>query len=391
MRRAALLTLVLGAAPAAAQRPDLTAYYLNVGIAVDSGPFNAGSVMDVQRLRVMANEVLGPVELDAAYEHVFTASTGAVAASSSAFAGGIGTARTGGDWLPLQGTIETGEHAEWRHRVDRLVLRYSAGDLEVSVGRQPVSWATTLFLTPADPFAPFDPSEPFREYRAGVDAARVRYFAGPFTEVEGVVRLAKTPVDTTVTALGRARTAMGRWELAIWGGVVHDEWAGSVAATATLSGAVVRAEGVLRFVGGERVLRAAVGADRTWVVGGRMLYVVAEYQHDEFGAAGPDEFLAVAISPVARRGELLVLSRDAAAFQASYQVHPLVSAAALGLVSLTDGSVLASPSVSYSVSGNVTASAGAYVGFGAETSGVLPGSEFGIVPPVGYVAVTAFF
>ena len=47
---------------------------------------------------------------------------------------------------------------------------------DLIVGRQPVSWATTLFLTPADPFSPFDPADPFREYRGGVDAARLRVY-----------------------------------------------------------------------------------------------------------------------------------------------------------------------------------------------------------------------
>ncbi|MGD2135946.1 MAG: hypothetical protein PVF27_07295 [Gemmatimonadales bacterium] len=392
--RAVVLLLVLGAAPAAAQHPRLSGYYLNVGMGIDAGPFNSSSAFDVQRLRVMGNADLGPVRVDVAYEHVLSLSSSSLAGASG-FAGGLGTARTGGDWLPLQGTIERGEHAQWRHRVDRLAVSYAAGALELSLGRQPVSWATTLLLTPADPFVPFDPSEPFREYRAGVDVARVRFFPGPFTQVEAVFRPTETTagavVDTTFTALGRAQTAVGRWELAAWGGVVHDEWAGALAATATVSGAVLRAEGVVRFVNDEPVLRAAVGVDRSFVVAERTLYMVVEYQHDEFGAAQPSEIPAVALSAPAQRGELLVVSRDAAALQASYQVHPLVSASALGLVSLSDGSVLATPAVSYLFSDEVTLSGGVFAGFGEETTGLLPASEFGIVPLVAYVAATAFF
>lgn len=390
MRRALTGVLLLCAVPLSAQTPSVRGYYLQVGIGIDSSPYTERSLFDVQRLRLMSSLSIGNVTFDAAYEHVLQLSTSSIS-SSGGFAGGLGTARSSGDWIPLQGTIADGEHAEWRHRVDRATVEYAVNSFELTVGRQPISWATTLILTPADPFVPFDPSEPFREYRAGVDAARVRFFPGPFTEVEAVVRPAKTPVGNTVTALGRVRTAVGRWEFAGWAGAVHDEPSVSAGATVTLQGAVLRGEAVLRRENDETVFRAAAGADRSWSVAGHTLYVAVEYQHDGFGAANASQLPAAALSPAAQRGELLTYSRHAMALQASYDLHPLVGASALALWSLSDGSVLVSPGVSYSASGSVSLRVGAFAGFGRETAGAFPGSEFGAIPVIGYVALTGFF
>lgn len=164
--------LVLGnVAAAPAQQLELRGYYLHVALAADSGPFNASGITDVQRARFTLHPATGPLALEVAYEHILVYTT---AAGSAGSLGGLGQARSRTDWLPLQGTLRRSQHLEWRHRADRFSLRYATSRFEVTDGRQPVSWATTLFLTPADPFAPLDPSEPFREYGTGVDALRAR-------------------------------------------------------------------------------------------------------------------------------------------------------------------------------------------------------------------------
>lgn len=375
---------------ALAQRPlDLRAYYLHVVLAADSGPFNARGVMDVQRARLMAHPTTGPWALDLSYEHTLIYTSAAGAAGTF---GGLGQARSATDWLPLQGSLGSSPHLQWRDRVDRLSLRYATPALELTAGRQTISWATALFLTPADPFAPFDPSEPFREYRTGVDALRVRAFPAPFLELDGVARPATTPLEHTLTAALRAKAAMGRWEIGGWGGVVHDEPAASLAATRTVAGAVLRAEGVVRRSGGRTVTRFAVGADRSFTVAGRTLYFVAEYQRDGFGAARPEDLPGVWFSALAGRGELQAYGRDVTAGQVSYQVHPLLSLELLTLWDLDDGSALVAPALGYSAGSNLSFRAGLFAGAGpALLSTGAPGSEYGAVPTAGYLSLTAFF
>ena len=90
--------------------------------------------------------------------------------------------------LELQWTLEESEHVLWQHRFDRLNVSWTpAPPVQIQIGRQAVSWATTLFFTPADPFSPFDPADPFREFRAGVDAARLHVYPGALSEIDVVV------------------------------------------------------------------------------------------------------------------------------------------------------------------------------------------------------------
>jgi hypothetical protein len=260
------------------------------------------------------------------------------------------------------------------------------------VGRQTVSWATTLFLTPADPFAPFDPADPFRDYRRGVDAARVRAFASAFTEFDATVRLMDDDSTETVTALARARSTIGRTDVAGWGGMLHDEPAFAAGVTSIVLDAAVRGEIEVRPEDDRTVVRAAAGADRSFTVAGRTLYAIVEYQHDGFGAPSADSLVAVLTSDAYRRGELQVLGRDELMTQATYQVHPLVQVGALMLWNLGDGSVLFTPSAAWEAAREITVRLGLYAGIGSEQlpSGG-PGSEYGIVPFTAYVSGAMYF
>jgi hypothetical protein len=388
---AAALGAALGASAARAQEPALRGYYLNVASASGSSAYGAGGASDFQRLRLMFSPATGPLRLDVAYEHTLLYARDASAALGALTAGSQAASinRVTLDW-PV-GIRLPGDY-RWRHGFDRLNATLTVGRAELRVGRQAISWATTLFLTPADPFSPFDPSDPFREYRAGVDAARLQAFPSAFSALDVVVRPERTPTGRNLTALARAKLSLGGWDLAAWGGALHERAAAAAAVTRTVAGAALRGEIVLRRDAGRgTTVRFAVGADRRWSVLRRDLYVVAEYQRDGYGAAAAGQLAGVAASPPSLRGEMQVLGRDVAAVQATYQVHPLVSAALLALADLRDGSALFGPGLTYSVSDAASLRAGAYLAVGRGAGATGPGSEFGGVPRTGYVALSAFF
>jgi hypothetical protein len=389
-RHLALLVVVaLAAARPLTAQQEFRGYALNVALGAAAGPFSDAGLQDFQRLRLMLAPSRGALTLDLAYEQLLTLTT---TSGFQVLGSALGQPAGTGDWLPIQGTIAEGRHATWRHRVDRLSLKVARPLGELVVGRQPISWATTLFLTPADPFAPFDPADPFREYRAGVDAAQVRVFPSAMSEVNAVVRPATFDSATTMTALGRGRIAVGRIELAGWGGVLHGRGAGAIAATLSVAGAVVRSEATLRREGETTVVRVAAGADRSFEIAGRTLYLLAEYQHDGFGAAGASDLPGVLGSAPYRRGELQVLGRDEVMAQATYQIHPLVRLEALSLWNLGDASALLGPAMAYDPLENLGLRLGAFVGLGAgRTAAGLPGSEYGAVPTAGYLSASYFF
>lgn len=390
---AAAVAALLVPLSSAGHQKGLTGYYLNLFTHLGGSPFSSAGASDFQRLRVMWNASPGRLRLDAAYEHSLTLRQAGTSVGARLFTA-TGT-ESGGDWLPLDGEIESSERMMWRHRADRLSVQVDLGaDADLTVGRQPVSWATTLFLTPADPFSPFDPADPFREYRVGVDAARLRVYRGAFTQFEVVARIG---ARESVTALGRVSSNVRGWDLGAWAGAVHDTFG----AAAFLSGSVglwaLRAEAAVREDGNSVVLRGAVGMDRTFTVAGRDLHLVVEVQRDGFGATSSAGLLAAAARRAFSQGEMQVLGREAGAVQLSYQFHPLVSASGLVLGNLRDGSFMASPGLSWSASESVAVRAGAYVGVGDGGGLALDGtpfrlaSEFGALPRVAFGSLNWFF
>jgi hypothetical protein len=384
----AAAAFALGSPGAARAQSPITGYALNAATWSRESPVSEGGGADVQRLRLMAEPALGPLRFEIAWDHVAI-----LQKPTAAGAGLLSSEASASNAFDLDATIVDRRDFRWEHGLDRLAATAQSETLEATVGRQAISWATTLFLSPTDPFAPFDPADPFREYRPGVDALRARWFPGPLSEVEIVLRPSKTPDGRTTTALVRARTSLGRLDLSGWGGALHDEPAGALAATTSAAGAALRGEASLRRdPDGDAVLRAAGGADRRWTLAGRDLYAIVEVQHDGFGAAEADDLVAVLASEPYRRGELQALGRDELAAQASWQIHPLVALSWLSLWNLRDGSALHSPAVGISATRWLDVRGGAYLSTGDDSiSGDRPGSEYGLVPAVGYVSFAAFF
>jgi len=396
-----VLAVALLEVPASyAQIPTVRGYYLNVPLWSDSTPLGVGGLGNLQRLRLMTTPRLGSVELEIAYEHLLSYSERVASQPAGAILGGLTPG--GGEYWSLQWTIEESDHWLWRHRFDRLYVKVAPDDaLEVGFGRQTISWATTLFLTPADPFTPFDPADPFREYRAGVDALRIQVYPGPLSDLDFVVRPLEGPAGQTITLLTRGRSVWRSWEISVWAGVLHNGPAGALGFSGAVGTTALRGELSLRE-DDDLVLRGTLGIDRRYSLFDRDLYLVLEYQHDDFGASNASDLLNVVLSDPFARGEMQVLGQDELAGQASYQVHPLLSASLLTLWNLSDTSALLAPTAAYSISNETILQAGAYLGLGkdlTEPPGPIPPaappaalpSEYGITPTTVWLSVTAFF
>ena len=384
---AGLVTIV--ATPVRAQPEWLTGYLQTVPLFSGATELADSSATEFSRFRLSSRPVVGPLLFEVAYEHALTLRQ---RDTSAGF--GLGAVPTGGEWLDLEWTIAEEEHGRWRHRFDRLNVAVSpTRATEISAGRQAVSWGTTLFLTPADPFLPFSPADPFRQFRGGVDAARVRIYPSPLSQIDLVVRPSRTAAGDEVTALGRGLATWHNWELSGWAGSLYGDVTGAFGAAGGLGAWAVRSEGTLRQIDGAVVFRGAIGFDRILQVGGRDLSVGVEYQRDNLAAAHPGEYLRVVLSEPFRRGEFQVLGRDETVVFTTYQLHPLVGLSGLWLWNLNDRSALLAPSLSYSAGDEVTMSGGVYFGVGENT--VTPhrplASEYGLSGTTGYASISWFF
>ena len=387
--KALIVLAALAAKPLCAQPKPVTFYYQNVPLWSQETELIDGNLSDFNRFRVMSDPMLGDFSFRFAYEQVATVRQNDSQGIS------VGLVPSGGEWLDLQWTIVEEEHFLWQHRLDRLEVGWSpTRSFELTVGRQAVSWATTLVLTPAEPFSLFKPADPFREFRAGVDAVRVRVSPGPLSEIDLVVRPTKNEnVSDELTTLGRGLTTWKSWEISGWGGSLYGDITGAFAAAGSVGSWAVRGEGVVRDIDGDVIFRGTIGFDRLFNVNRRDLHVVVEYQHDGLAAPSADDYLELFQTDPFLRGELQVLGRDETAVQASYQLHPLWSLAALGLWNIDDGSVLISPSFSYSASNEATVSGGLFFGFGDDivTPQTPRPSEYGVVGFTVYVSASLFF
>ena len=387
-----MIWLAFGVVDLEGQLLDVSGYYFNLASGYTDSPLGDAGVSDFQRARIMSAQSVGPLTLDVAYEQTLQLNSTDVLGAGS----GILVPEASGNWMTLDWTLDEGDHFSWRHRFDRLSLALPlGGSAEMSVGRQVVSWASTFILTPADPFTPFDPADPFREYRAGVDALRFQAYPGAFSEIDVVVRPVSSADGDQVTALARAKTNLRSWDVGAWGGVMFEEPAGALAAVGAIGPWAVRSEVAVRSEADEVIVRGTLGVDRRFAVSGRDLYLIAEYQHDGFGAESSDDLFRVLTTGPSgpfQRGELQVLSQDVLAIQVTYQIHPLWGADLLTITSLVDGSVLLSGGASWSLGPNSSLRGGFFLGLGDDT--LTPatgfGSEFGPRPGVGYVSLSHF-
>ena len=372
-----------------AQSPWLTGYVQTVPLYTGATGLLEGTGSSFNRFRVTTEPAFGAFSVEASYEHAVT-----FRQAQRLGGAGVGAVPSGGEWLTLQSTIVEEEHVLWEHRLDRLHVDWRpSGVVELSAGRQAVSWGTTLFLTPADPFLPFSPTDPFREFRAGVDAARLRISPTPLSEIDVVVRPTRTAVGEETTALVRGLVTVQNWEISGWGGTLYGDTAGAAATAGAIGAWAIRGEAVVRDIDNEVSFRGTVGVDRLLQLNGRDFYFLAEYQHDGLGAARPDDYLALLLSDPFLRGEFQVVGRDETVLQASYQVHPLWGLSGLWLWNMNDGSSLVSPTVSYSLSDEAAILGGALLGFGDDQiTPVLPlPSEYGRVGVTAYLSASWFF
>ena len=392
--------LAVGAPPAVAQSSWLTGYVLTNTLFSGATSLTEGNASNVNRIRLSTDPVLGPFAFEVAYEHAATFQKNPIPLGLGL--AGLEAIQSGGEWLGLQGTItrHDQQHVLWRHRFDRLNVAWSPSEaVELSVGRQAISWGTTQIFSPADPFPAFSPTDPFQVFRTGVDAARLRIYPSALSEIDVVFRPSRTDVGEEVTALARGLTTWMNWGLSAWGGTLYGDPTGAVGASGGIGPWALYFEAAVRDYHGTVVGRGSIGTFRQFQVAGRDLVVTVDYQRDGRGASASEELLTVLRSREFRRNEYQVIGRDEAAVSASYQVHPLWTVSGLALWNLNDGSAIVLPSFSYSMSDEAALAGGMFVGIGDSTlvpvrnmpGQIVPSSVYGLVGTVGYLSLTWYF
>jgi hypothetical protein len=279
--------------------------------------------------------------------------------------------------------------------VDRASVTWRGPRASVSLGRQPVTFGKAHFWNPLDVFQPFDARAFDRDYKPGVDAARLDVELGETSGVTAVCawgrRDGSAPPGADRTgsaALLHAYASLAGWDVAAQGGKVYGGWqlGGGLAGSAGPVDLRAEAAAFLPERGDPlpRGLAATAAAGHRFQDG---TTVEAQLLYQGAARAGT---LADRVALLAA-GRLLQASPLVAGGLAERDLGALVRGSVGLLASLWDGSLALMPGITASLSNEAELVAGATVGAGRRAANGMPRSEFGSAPDVFYVEFKAYF
>jgi hypothetical protein len=341
------------------------------------------------RFRAEPTLRLGPsVTLETAYEQRLRY------ASSGVLAGGLGLGVLPAEapppyrLTPLDWEIAAGDHAAWRHEIDRAAVRAKLSRLEITAGRQAVGWGRGVLFGAIDLFAPFSPFEADREWRRGIDAVRVDAPLSSRTSADFVATFGER--SATSAYVGRVRGYAGNVDVEAAGGRRgRDGFAGAATSFVVGNGElhveaaafrIPAVPGSVLYSRTRTVAKIVVGGSSRVPIGnGIILY--AEYHYSGFGVTAADQILIALTDPafVGRlyRGDTQILTRHAVAVVASYEWSPIVSASTSLVQEPTDGSGIVTPSLTLTFGDRWSLLTSAYLSYGRRAADGAPQSAYG--------------
>ena len=317
---------------------------------------------------------------------------------------------------------------------DRLNIKYTFSDLDITLGRQAVNFSQAYFWNPLDVFLAFDPETFDRDYKPGIDALRADLTLGNFSgltlvaapgremEIDHYVFDAGVfpgPVNMYGSAfIARFGTNIRDFDLTIQGGKIYGGYQIGWGFSGEVFDAGIRGEAsyVLAHPDGSKLIMnplypaglqeidlvkdhysVVVGTDYRF---DNSLYVNLEYLFNSAGKTGSlnETLLRSMISNTKSLG------RHLAGLQLSYEIHALLTGQVACIYSFSDRSSMVSPTATYSVADEAEFSAGAILGFGKRpttfnmfsANGVTfnigeLNSEFGTYPNVFFMEFKFYF
>lgn len=301
------------------------------------------------------------------------------------------------------------EDLTFRGRVDRLALKWTLPGVDLTVGRQPITFGHANVFTPLDLVNPFNPAFIDQEYKPGVDALRVDIYAGFSSQLTLAAAYAGSwdRDGLVVAAYGQSTvrvTDIGLFVASVRGDAVFGT------SIVTSVGAVgVTSDVALTLPAGDQdpFVRGTVGVlfrPTTTTT------VTAEAYLQTLGATKPDDLLATTADPRFARGELWLMGVGYGSVAVVQEITSMVTGSVAVVANVLDPSAFVVPSLGWSVANNVELALGGYVGLGKRPDDVeltdligpdlqpLPASEltylnseFGTYPGVAFAQVRVYF
>ncbi len=269
---------------------------------------------------------------------------------------------------------------------DRLNVQVRTDDFQLVLGRQAITWGVNYFWPALDLFAPFAPGRIDRDYKPGVDAARLIVPVRAYSEVQVVGAVLGPSTDRDLAVGGLIRWNIKTVDFGVMGGSFHQDKVAGAFVSANVAGTGVRGELSWTQSGDAQdqlidrgvFWRGSFGIDRQLTP---TVSLIFETAWNQYGASDPRDYVLFLTSDRLRRGEINALGRHHSGVSLSWRFHPLWSFSNTTLVGWDDQSMLWIPSLVWSTGNNSEMTFGAQLGLGqAPAATGLPQSEYGTSP-----------
>ena len=284
-------------------------------------------------------------------------------------------------FMDLESELERESNFLLEHDLDRLQFRLQTETLELTMGRQAVSWGTGLIWNPTDLFSGFAPTEIDRDEKFGVDVARV------------TVNIDQSSVDFIAEPLGkddsysidpqsssvavRGATHIGEYDVSFLSGFIAGDWVVGGDFSGYLKDAGFRGEWIYTSADGDDerdYFRALVSTDYAFQTHWDP-YIAMEYFYNGVGTSNEDGYLARLSKPsvqrVFQRGNAFNVGRNYIGLLARLTPSTLITLQSTMLWNIEDSSVREFLTVTWSLDDDIDFLFGGDVGLGKL------GTEFG--------------
>jgi hypothetical protein len=279
--------------------------------------------------------------------------------------------------LDLEQTFSEGETRRLYGEVDYANLRLTVGRTDITVGRQAVTFGRSFFWNPTDWLTTFRPTEIDREYKGGVDAARISTALGRLSGVELVYAYGEDGERDESALIARIYGSWREWDLELLGGSVWVDNRIGFAFSGDVGGAGLRGElswHQPRVTDEPDFLRATVELDYKWP---SSLHLIGELHYNGWGTLDTSRYLQLLISPRITSGQVANVGVYYLGSQLSYELTPLLTTTAAVMVNLHDGSGILNPAFRLSLSNESDLVGGAIIPWGRHSRTAVMESEYG--------------
>jgi hypothetical protein len=331
----------------------------------------------------------------------FLAGSGELGAGQGPLA--LGQGRRAPLWAPLDWRLTSSSRSQLTDRIDWLWGRSTHGPVQVTLGRQPVTFGCGVLWTPVDLLAPFSPLQIDTEFKPGVDAVRVDVQASSRLSLTalGVLGRGSGPESFRVDGMGsagllRSEVSLPRTHLGVMAGYIRRDLVSGLDVTRNLGVADAHAAVTVTYVPeAERRVRGQAVFPRVLagltVHPGHNVNATAELYYNGSGATAPDQYLDAFNDPRFQVGEVYNVGRWYGGGVLDWTPHPLMHVGAALLANLADPSAVFSPQLSCEVATNTLLIAGAFVPAGRAPTATAARSEYGLYPHFYHVDLKVYF